>query len=214
MIVLRTPKGWSAPAEGRRPQARGLLACTPGAAGGREEESRAPARFSKNWMRAQKPEELFDANGKLIPELKELAPTGTRRMSANPHANGGLLKKALALARLPRLRLKVDKPGTDRSREHPAAGRVPARRHEGEHGSLPRLRPGREHLQQAAGHLRGQQEVLDRGVLSRKTRMAANWPPMAASSRCSASTPWKACSKAICSPAGTASSPPTKRSFT
>ena len=51
----------------------------------------------ENWMRAQKPEELFDANGKLIPELKELAPTGVRRMGANPHANGGLLRKPLRL---------------------------------------------------------------------------------------------------------------------
>ena len=62
-------------------------------------------------MRAQKPEELFDANGKLIPELKELAPTGTRRMGANPHANGGLLKKALRLPDFRAYRLKVDKPG-------------------------------------------------------------------------------------------------------
>ncbi len=48
-------------------------------------------------MRSQKPEELFDAAGKLRPELKELAPAGTRRMSANPHANGGILKRALRL---------------------------------------------------------------------------------------------------------------------
>ena len=55
-------------------------------------------------MRGQKPEELFDENGKLIPELKELAPKGNRRMSANPHANGGVLKKDSAPAGLPRLR--------------------------------------------------------------------------------------------------------------
>jgi xylulose-5-phosphate/fructose-6-phosphate phosphoketolase len=48
-------------------------------------------------MRAQKPEEAFDENGKLKPELKELAPLGSRRMSANPHANGGILKRALRL---------------------------------------------------------------------------------------------------------------------
>ena len=85
-------------------------------------------------MRAQKPEELFDANGKLMPELKELAPTGNRRMSANPHANGGLLKKALRLPDFRDYALKVDKPGTDRSRKHAAARRLPARRHEAEHG--------------------------------------------------------------------------------
>ena len=52
-------------------------------------------RMLESWMRAQKPEELFDGNGKLRPELKALAPEGSRRMSANPPANGGLLRKAL-----------------------------------------------------------------------------------------------------------------------
>ena len=66
-------------------------------------------------MRAQKPEELFDADGRLIPELKELAPTGIRRMSANPHANGGLLKKASAPARFPRVPPEGRKARADRS---------------------------------------------------------------------------------------------------
>ena len=48
-------------------------------------------------MRSYRPENIFDETGQLIPEFKELAPTGTRRMSANPHANGGRLKKALRL---------------------------------------------------------------------------------------------------------------------
>src|SRR3954467_1297269 len=61
-------------------------------------------------MKAQKPEELFDAVGKLIPELKQLAPTGIRRMSANPHANGGLLRKALRLPDFRQYRMKVEKP--------------------------------------------------------------------------------------------------------
>ena len=65
----------------------------------------------ENWMRALKPEELFDESGKLIPELKELAPAGTRRMGANPHANGGLLKKALRLPDFREYSVKVDKPG-------------------------------------------------------------------------------------------------------
>ena len=55
-------------------------------------------------MRSYKPEELFDENGTLVPELKALAPVGNRRMSANPHANGGLLRRALKMPRLPRLR--------------------------------------------------------------------------------------------------------------
>lgn len=54
-------------------------------------------RRLEEWMRSYKPEELFDENGTLIPELKALAPTGNRRMSANPHANGGLLRRALKM---------------------------------------------------------------------------------------------------------------------
>ena len=110
MIVLRTPKGWGAPEEvgGHRLEGFWRAHQVPLADVKKNPDS---LKILENWMRAQKPEELFDANGKLIPELKELAPTGTRRMSANPHANGGLLKKASAPAGLPRLRLKVDKPG-------------------------------------------------------------------------------------------------------
>jgi len=69
-------------------------------------------RILENWMRAQKPEELFDANGTFLAELKELAPTGTRRMSANPHANGGVLKKSLRLPDFREYGCNVDKPGT------------------------------------------------------------------------------------------------------
>ena len=54
----------------------------------------------EDWMRSYKPEELFDANGQLIKELRALAPEGNRRMSANPHANGGLIIERLAYARL------------------------------------------------------------------------------------------------------------------
>ena len=165
-------------------------------------------------MRAQKPEELFDANGKLIPELKELAPTGHAADERESARQRRTPQKASAHARFPRIPAEGRKARTDRSREHAPPRSFPARCHESEHGSLPRLRSGREHIQQAAGHLRGQQEVLDRRILSRKTRTVASWLPTGASSRCSASTRSKACSKAICSRAGTASSLPTKPSFT
>jgi xylulose-5-phosphate/fructose-6-phosphate phosphoketolase len=61
-------------------------------------------------MRSYRPEELFDVNGRLVPELKTLAPTGTRRMSANPHANGGLLRKSLRLPDFREYAIKVEKP--------------------------------------------------------------------------------------------------------
>ena len=57
----------------------------------------ANLKLLEDWMRSYKPEELFDPSGKLVPELKALAPKGNRRMSANPHANGGLLRKELKL---------------------------------------------------------------------------------------------------------------------
>ena len=96
MIVLRTPKGWSAPQEvdGHRLEGFWRAHQVPMADVKKNPEH---LKMLENWMRAQKPEELFDETGKLIPELKELAPTGMRRMSANPHANGGLLRKPLRL---------------------------------------------------------------------------------------------------------------------
>ena len=72
MIVLRTPKGWSAPARGKRPQTRGFLASAPGSHGQREEGPGAPQDSRKHGCATQRPEELFDKDGKLISELKQL----------------------------------------------------------------------------------------------------------------------------------------------
>ena len=74
-------------------------------------ENPAHLKQLEDWLKSYKPENLFDNTGKLIPELKALAPKGTRRMSSNPHANGGLLRKAL---RMPDFRLyaqAVESPG-------------------------------------------------------------------------------------------------------
>jgi len=96
MVVMRTPKGWTAPREvgGRRLEGFWRAHQVP-----LPDVKKNPAQLQllENWMRAQKPEELFDGGGKLLPEFKELAPAGARRMSANPHANGGILKHALRL---------------------------------------------------------------------------------------------------------------------
>src|SRR5215813_12769592 len=63
------------------------------------------------WMRSMRPEELFDSRGKLIAELKDLTPKGHRRMGANPHANGGLLRKELRMPDFPAYAANVEKPG-------------------------------------------------------------------------------------------------------
>jgi xylulose-5-phosphate/fructose-6-phosphate phosphoketolase len=111
MIVLRSPKGWGAPKEvdGHRLEGFWRAHQVP-----LTEVKKNPEQLQilEKWMRDLKPEELFDQNGKLVPELKELAPTGNRRMSANPHANGGALKEALRLPDFTKYALKVDQPGT------------------------------------------------------------------------------------------------------
>ncbi|HKU39964.1 MAG TPA: phosphoketolase family protein, partial [Polyangiales bacterium] len=96
MIVLRTPKGWSGPKEmeGHKLEGSWRSHQVP-FAGVREHPSHLKAL--EEWLKSYKPEELFDDTGKLIPELKALAPKGIRRMSANLHANGGLLRRDLEL---------------------------------------------------------------------------------------------------------------------
>ena len=110
MIVLRTPKGWTAPLEvaGHRLEGfwRAHQVPLPDARTNPEQ-----LHVLENWMRAQKPEELFDSNGRLVADLKELAPGGKRRMSANPHANGGILKRALRLPDFRQYAVEVDQPG-------------------------------------------------------------------------------------------------------
>ena len=94
MIVLRSPKGWTAPRKVDGLLLEGFWRAhqipIPDVA-----TNPAHLKILENWMRSYKPEEAFDKEGRLIPELKELPPTGKARMSANPVANGGLIRKPL-----------------------------------------------------------------------------------------------------------------------
>jgi xylulose-5-phosphate/fructose-6-phosphate phosphoketolase len=96
MIVLRTPKGWTGPKEvdGQKTEGSWRSHQVPLA-----EVATNPSHLAQleQWLRSYRPEELFDMQGHLQPELAELAPQGVRRMGANPHANGGLLLKDLRL---------------------------------------------------------------------------------------------------------------------
>jgi xylulose-5-phosphate/fructose-6-phosphate phosphoketolase len=114
MIVLRTPKGWTGPKEvdGLRVEGTWRSHQVP-VTGVRE--SPAHLRILEEWMRSYRPEELFDEDGRLVPELAELAPRGDRRMSANPHANGGLLLHDLELPDFRAYAVPVDEPGTTSS---------------------------------------------------------------------------------------------------
>ncbi len=114
MIVLRSPKGWTAPAEVDGKKVEGLWRSHQVPLAG-VKKNPDHLQLLEQWMRSYKPETLFDTDGHLSEELRELAPTGNRRMGANPHANGGQLKKNL---RLPDFRVYAEK------FEHP--GRVEA----------------------------------------------------------------------------------------
>ncbi len=110
MIVLRTPKGWTGPKEvdGKPTEGSWRSHQVP-----LSEMATKPdhVRLLEQWMKSYRPEELFDANGALLPELRELAPKGERRISANSHANGGVLLKDLRLPDFRDYAAKIDRPG-------------------------------------------------------------------------------------------------------
>ncbi|HZX33394.1 MAG TPA: phosphoketolase family protein, partial [Rhodocyclaceae bacterium] len=107
MIVLRSPKGWTGPKDidGHKAEGSWRSHQVPFSD---VRENPAHLKLLEDWLKSYKPEELFDAGGRLIPELRELAPTGARRMSANPSANGGLLRKELKLPDFRRYAVKVE----------------------------------------------------------------------------------------------------------
>ncbi|HEY9888559.1 MAG TPA: phosphoketolase family protein, partial [Candidatus Obscuribacterales bacterium] len=111
MIVLRTPKGWTGPQEVDGHKVEGFWRSHQVPMGGMHSNPEHLRRLEE-WMRSYRPEELFDANGTLVPELQELAPVGPRRMSANPHANGGLLRRALKLPDFRQYAIAIPQPGT------------------------------------------------------------------------------------------------------
>ena len=113
MIVLRTPKGWTGPkaVDGHKVEGYWRAHQVPLAG---VKENPEHLRQLEEWLRSYRPEALFDERGHLIPELRVLAPTGTRRMSANPHANGGLLRRALRLPDFRDYATEVAGPGETR----------------------------------------------------------------------------------------------------
>ncbi|MBI2763231.1 MAG: phosphoketolase family protein [Chloroflexi bacterium] len=114
MIVLRTPKGWTGPKEidGKPVEGTWRAHQVPMA----EVRTNATNRdILEQWLRGYRPEELFDAGGALIPELAELPPRSYRRMSANPHANGGILLHDLAMPDFRTYAVDVPAPGASSS---------------------------------------------------------------------------------------------------
>ena len=110
MIVLRSPKGWTGPkiVDGKPVEGTWRAHQVPVTDLAKPEH----LKILEDWMKSYQPKELFDEHGKLIPELRELAPQGNRRMGANPHANGGVLLKDLAMPDFRDYAVTISKPGT------------------------------------------------------------------------------------------------------
>ncbi|MDH5254510.1 MAG: phosphoketolase family protein [Gammaproteobacteria bacterium] len=113
MIVFRSPKGWTGPktVKGHKTEGSWRSHQVPFSD---VRENPKSLKLLEDWLKSYKPKELFDDAGRLVPELRALAPTGTRRMSANLHANGGLLRKDLRLPDFRNYAVKVPAAGATR----------------------------------------------------------------------------------------------------
>jgi xylulose-5-phosphate/fructose-6-phosphate phosphoketolase len=121
MVILRSPKGWTAPRKVDGHYLEGFWRA--------HQVPIADVRTNKNhlklledWLRGYKPEELFDAKGRLVPELQALPPKGIRRMSANPIANGGLLRKPLDMPDFRSYAVEVKERGVTEAGNVPTLG--------------------------------------------------------------------------------------------
>jgi len=110
VIVLRSPKGWTGPRQVDGVQVEGTWRAHQVPLSG-VRDNPAHLALLEEWLRSYRPQELFDEDGRLRPELAALAPKGERRMSASPHANGGLLLRALDLPDFRRYAVEVKEPG-------------------------------------------------------------------------------------------------------
>ncbi|MEZ5783686.1 MAG: phosphoketolase family protein [Rhizobiaceae bacterium] len=122
MIILRSPKGWTGPKEVDGKKVEGFWRSHQVPVSNARGDD-AHRKILEDWMRSYRAEELFDANGSLMPELKALAPEGTKRMGATPYANGGLLKRDLVLPDWKSMALPVDAPGAATGEATRAMGR-------------------------------------------------------------------------------------------
>jgi xylulose-5-phosphate/fructose-6-phosphate phosphoketolase len=121
MLILRTPKGWTGPKEvdGKKTEGSWRSHQVPMPT---VRDSEAHVRQLEQWLRSYRPEELFDEAGRLVPGLRALPPAGERRMSANPHANGGELLRDLVLPDFRDYAVEVEAPATSTSEATRALG--------------------------------------------------------------------------------------------
>ena len=114
MIVLKTPKGWTCPKEVDGKKVEGFWRSHQVPLSDMAEKKKH-VKLLERWMKSYKPHELFDENGRPVKEILELSPRGERRMSANPHANGGVLLKELRLPDFRQYAVDVPRQGSVRA---------------------------------------------------------------------------------------------------
>jgi xylulose-5-phosphate/fructose-6-phosphate phosphoketolase len=122
-IVLRTPKGWTGPDVVDGIQVQGTFRAHQVPLAGLAENPEH-VRMLEDWLRSYEPERLFDDAGRLVPELRALAPEGDRRMSATPYANGGRLREALPPVDLQKFEVPVVAPGRSRVENTKSSGEL------------------------------------------------------------------------------------------
>ena len=110
MIVLRSPKGWTGPDNVDGHKVEGFWRAHQVPLAGVKDNAQHLKQL-EDWLLSYRPHELFDDDGRLVPELKALAPQGLKRMSANPHANGGLVRKDLKMPEFEDYAVEVNSPG-------------------------------------------------------------------------------------------------------
>ncbi|MCP6761364.1 MAG: phosphoketolase family protein [Fischerella sp. CENA71] len=110
MIVMRTPKGWTGPQEVDGHKVEGFWRAHQVPMGGMHNNPEH-LRLLEEWMHSYKPEELFDANGTLIAEIRDTAPTSSKRLGSTPYANGGVLRRSLKLPDYRKYGVELEKPG-------------------------------------------------------------------------------------------------------
>ena len=150
MIVLRSPKGWTGPkvVDGLKIEGTFRAHQVPLLV---DSEHPDHVQLLESWMKSYKAEELFDANGTLKAELAELAPKGSRRMGANPHANGGILLRDLQMPDFRDHAVSVTCAGRGQRTRYVGARQIPSRRDAPQRGQaqFPHLRPGRDAFEPA-----------------------------------------------------------------
>ncbi len=110
MIILRTPKGWTCPKEVEGNKVEGFWRAHQVPLGGVHTSAEQLAQLEQ-WLKSYRPEELFDDEGRVVDLIRQFVPKGLKRMSASPHANGGILKRNLKMPDFRKYAAKVEQPG-------------------------------------------------------------------------------------------------------